>query len=386
MSSADHGPDSTGEVPDDPSGLFPRDAPTGELNRGLRLTLLRLLGPAPLRALRRRRNRTSDEPTVGLTFGMVEAALETFGVRHSVTTDRIMVSWPSVRGELLVIRDNGGLHLVFRGRLRGRTGVEQLPVLQNALALGEQRSLPVCFYPSVAADGTLSVRFHASLCVEAGITDAQLRTFLERALILVITGCLALIDEIPPLAGPAIDSSELLRTDAVESTRPVPGAVVPGSGVPPLTPAIPEPLDMYRLRIVLERMRGDAEPHPRFRALALTVDEVEVQVTSDTEAVGSAGRDLIVISRWEVPVEGAATEVFGEAATACAAFDRRCPTVNARAALVSGTPDRVVVCAVAVFPVAAGATDAQLEAAINCGITGVVEAVTVIRGALSRPR
>lgn len=387
--STDHGRDPTGRVPDDPSGLFPGAPPTGELNCGLRLTLLRVSGPAPLRMLRRRR-RSGRRSTRPLTFDMVEAALEEFGVRYSTAADRIMVAWPSVRGEFLVIRDNGGLHLVFRGRLRGRTGVGHLPVLQDALALGEQRSLPVCFYPSVAADGTLSVRFHASLCVDAGISDDQLRTFLERSLILVITGCLALIDEIPSLAGPRINPPELLRTDAVEATRPVPGTVILRPGSHPVEPGIPEPLDMYRLRIILERIRGDAEPHPRFRALTLTVDEVEVQITVTTDAAGVAGGDLIVISRWEVPVEGPATGVFGEASTACAAFDRRCQTVNARAALVDdgsdGARDRVVVCAVAVFPVAVGATDAQLEAAIGCGITGVVEAVTVIRGALSRPR
>ncbi|MBI9000814.1 hypothetical protein M0E87_04475 [Corynebacterium sp. CCM 9185] len=392
-SPADHEPESTtGGIPDDPSSLFSVDydtvftggTPPGRLNRGLRLTLLRLLGPAPFRAFRRQRER-SGEPTKPLTFDMVREALDALRVSHSSFRDRITIAWPSVRGELLVVRDNGGLHLVLQGRLRGRTGVEQLPVLQDSLALGGERSLPVCFYPSVAADGTLSVRFHTSLCVESGITDAQLRTFLERGLVLVITGCLALIHEIPQLAGPRVDPPELLRADAVEATQPVAGAVIPSPDADSALPAVPTPLDMYRLRLILERIRGDAEPHPKFRALALTVDEVEVQVTIGTDGTGAAG-DLIVISRWEVPVEGAATAVFGEAALACAAFDRRCSTVNARAALVEADagngPERVVVCAVAMFPVTVGATDAQLVAALECGITGVVEAITVIREVL----
>ncbi|MCK7674173.1 hypothetical protein [Corynebacterium pygosceleis] len=393
-SAADRDPLSGG-VPGDASELFSDgcdtvfsgETPPGRINRGLRLTLLRVLGSAPLRVLGRRR-RDSAGPVRPPALGTVASMLGDLGVRCAVLSDRVTVAWPSVRGEFLIIRDNGGLHLVFRGRLRGRTGVEQLPVLQDALALGGERSLAVCFYPAVAADATLSVRFHTAVCVDAGITDDQLHVFLERALVLVLSGCLTLIAELPALAGPRVDHPELLRADAVEATQPVEGMVVPPVPVTSddVSPDVPEPLDMYRLRLILERLRADVQPHPRFRALALTVDGVDVHVTVDGSGTAPTG-DLIVMSRWEVPTTRTATDVFGEAALACAAFDRRCPTVNVRAALVEGASgaggERVVVCAVVLFPVSPGASDAQLVAALDCGITGVVEAVTVVREVLT---
>ncbi|MEZ2120974.1 MULTISPECIES: hypothetical protein [unclassified Corynebacterium] len=393
------GDSSLPSIPGDASALFSdgydtvfsRQTPPGKLNRGLRRTLLRILGPAPFRAVRRLRNQT-PEPVRPLSVDTLTGVLDALGIRHTVMPDRILIAWPTVRSELLLLSDNGGLHLVLRGRLRGRTGVEQLPLLQDALSLGDERSLLVCFYPAVAADATLSVRFHTSLCVEAGISRTQLRTFLERALVLVITGCLTLLDELPVLAGPRVDASELLRSDSVEATQPVEGIVIPPRVSKPVELSLPEPLDLYRLRLILEEVRGDAEPHPHYRALALRINDVDIHVTVNTTTAAGPG-DVIIIARWTVRWDGPPTDAFGEAAMACAAFDRRCPTVNVRAALV-GAPnteptsrdtERVIVCAVALFPASSGATDAQLKSALECGITGVVEAVTVIRKVLSDP-
>lgn len=184
----------------------------------------------------------SNSPASGTTVPLpvdlerVEDAVDALGYEFLATDDRIIMPWPNHRVSAYFGRDSG-LHLTVLARMRMTLDLFTLNEVARMLNLwNEERIGPVALL-HVGDEGEVEIRFRSTVCVDEGLTPAQLEQFLAVTLGTMSMASDHAIEAFSELAVQGAGSEEL-RTeqdeqDLEEKIRglvPPPARPHPGTG------------------------------------------------------------------------------------------------------------------------------------------------------------